>query len=76
MTIVKGDVVIRGRELVKRYIASSLDWPSVYMNGPSHANQRKADHILEMLEDFGYEFEQFEYEPNGEIKSKTGAKLI
>lgn len=35
-------------------IASILDNPSVYMGGPSQGSLRKADRILEYLEDQGF----------------------
>lgn len=41
-------------EKLVHIIASILDHPSVYMGGPSQGNRRKAQRILEVLEDGGY----------------------
>lgn len=38
------------RLLVQRGIASIIDWPSVYMGGPSLQAMKKADRIIEDLE--------------------------
>jgi hypothetical protein len=38
------------REILKREIASMLDHPSVFMGGPSQQNQRRADRIIQHLE--------------------------
>jgi hypothetical protein len=35
-------------------IASMLDYPSVYMGGPSRASRRKAERIWQTLQDEGY----------------------
>ena len=38
------------REYVRRTIASMLDYPSVYMGGPSQNNLRRAGRIMDELE--------------------------
>ena len=38
------------RLIVQRRIASILDYPSLYMGGPSHGSMRKADNIIKELE--------------------------
>lgn len=38
------------RLIVQRVIASTLDWPSVYMGGASRNAMEKADKILKYLE--------------------------
>ncbi len=38
-------------KVLRPRIAAILDFPSVYMGGPSHGNLRKADRILEMLKE-------------------------
>ena len=63
--------MIKGRELVKNCIASILDNPSIYMGGPTLHNKKRADKILELLEEWGYKFEEFEYEESGEIKKRS-----
>lgn len=37
-------------ELLARYIGNILDYPSVYMGGPSHASLMKAKKIVEFLQ--------------------------
>jgi hypothetical protein len=39
------------REYIRRVIGSILDHPSVYMGGPSHGSLKKADRIIDYLED-------------------------
>lgn len=39
---------------VEATIASILDWPSVYMGGPSPGSRRRAKHLIESLRDAGY----------------------
>lgn len=41
------------REYVRRVIASILDYPSVYMGGPSQNNLRRAGSVIEALEQSG-----------------------
>ena len=38
------------REYVRRVIAGALDYPSVYMGGPSQNNLRRAGRIMDELE--------------------------
>ena len=38
-------------EIIKRIIASILDYPSVYMGGPSEGNKRRAQKIIEFLKE-------------------------
>ena len=38
-------------EIIKRIIASILDYPSVYMGGPSEDNKRRAQKIIEFLKE-------------------------
>lgn len=38
------------RLLVQRQIASQIDYPSVYMGGPSHGAMKKAERIVASLE--------------------------
>lgn len=44
------DMDARERLLVQRKIASQIDYPSVYMGGPSPSAMKKADRIIEGLE--------------------------
>lgn len=39
------------RDEVKKTIASILDHPSIYMGGPSAGNLRRAERIVQYLED-------------------------
>jgi hypothetical protein len=39
------------REILILYIASFLDGNSVYMGGPSQMNRKRADRLLEILEE-------------------------
>jgi hypothetical protein len=36
-------------------IASVLDYPSVYMGGPSHHNKRNAERIIKALREDGFD---------------------
>lgn len=38
------------REILQREIASILDYPSVYMGGPSYTSLQKAERIVKFLE--------------------------
>ena len=40
-------------EIIQRIMASIMDYPSVYMGGPSQNNMRKADKIIKFLEKEG-----------------------
>lgn len=39
------------RRLVQREIASQIDYPSVYMGGPSPSSMKKAERIMQTLEE-------------------------
>jgi DnaJ-class molecular chaperone len=41
------------RAVMRRFIASILDHPSVYMSGPSQGNLKKADRILDLMVEEG-----------------------
>jgi hypothetical protein len=41
------------REIAKLNIASILDHPSVFMGGPSQQNRKRAERVLEYLEQEG-----------------------
>lgn len=40
-------------EIICRTIASAIDYPSVYMGGPSHNSIRKAERIIKILKEDG-----------------------
>lgn len=40
-------------EIIQRTMASIMDFPSLYMGGPSHNNMKKADKIIKFLEEEG-----------------------
>ena len=40
-------------EIICRTIASAIDYPSVYMSGPSHNSMRKAERIIKILKEDG-----------------------
>lgn len=39
--------------ILQRMIASKIDYPSVYMGGPSHNTMRKAERIIKILKEDG-----------------------
>lgn len=46
------------RESLRRFVAMQLDYPSVYMGGPSPGNMKRALRIVERLEEFGIELKK------------------
>ena len=40
-------------EIIQRTMASIMDYPSLYMGGPSHNNMMKADKIIKFLKEEG-----------------------